>query len=135
MLMNRFRFILATSAAIAMLAIGAPGAAHPDDGATKEEVREIKIVHADGKKHISKSEVVADCGKGRKFESSSSTGDDKNRNVSKMVICSDPGESDEAWAKTLKDALARVEANTDMRDTGKAQIIADLRSEIAKIGK
>jgi hypothetical protein len=31
--------------------------------------------------------------------------------------------------------LARVEANTDMRDTGKAQIIADLRSEIAKIGK
>ena len=92
-------------------------------------------LHADGKKHISKSEVVADCGKGRKFESSSSTGDDKNRNVSKMVICSDPGESDEAWAKTLKDALARVEANTDMRDTGKAQIIADLRSEIAKIGK
>ena len=44
-------------------------------------------------------------------------------------------EVDEAWARTLKDALARVEANADMPDPGKAQIIADLKSEIAKIGK
>ena len=133
--MNQFRIILAASAAMAALAYGVPSAAHPEHEATKEEVREIKIVHADGKKHISKSEFVADCGKGRKFESSSTTGDDKNKNVSKMVICSDPGESDEAWAKTLKDALARVEANNDMPAAGKAQIVADLRSEIAKLGK
>ena len=133
--MNQFRIILAASAAMAALAYGVPSAAHPEHDATKEEVREIKIVHADGKKHISKSEFVADCGKGRKFESSSTTGDDKNKNVSKMVICSDPGESDEAWAKTLKDALARVEANNDMPAAGKAQIVADLRGEIAKLGK
>ena len=134
MLMNQFRFILATTA-IAALTIAVPTAAHPDHGTTKEEVREIKIVYADGKKHVSKSEFAADCGKGRKFESSSSTGDDKNKNVSKMVICSDPGESDEAWAKTLKDALARVESNDDMPASGKAQIVADLRSEIARLGK
>jgi hypothetical protein len=130
MLMNQFRFILATTAAIAALAIGAPSAAHPDHETTTQEVREIKIVKADGK-----SEFVANCGKGRKFESSSSTGDDKDKHVSKMVICSDPGESDEAWAKTLKDALARVESNSDMPDAGKAQIIADLKTEIAKLGK
>jgi hypothetical protein len=135
MLMNQFRFILATTAAIAALAIGAPSAAHPDHETTTQEVREIKIVKADGKKEISKSEFVANCGKGRKFESSSSTGDDKDKHVSKMVICSDPGESDEAWAKTLKDALARVESNSDMPEAGKAQIIADLKTEIAKLGK
>lgn len=135
MLMNQFRFILATTAAIAALAIGVPGAAHPDHETTKEEVREIKIIKADGKKEISKSEFVANCGKGRKFESSSSTGDDKDKHVSKMVICSDPGESDEAWAKTLRDALARVESNQDMPAEGKARIAADLRSEIAKLGK
>jgi hypothetical protein len=135
MLMNQLRFILATSAAIAALAIGGPGAAHPDHDTTKEEVREIKIIKADGKKEISKSEFVANCGKGRKFESSSSTGDDKDKHVSKMVICSDPGESDEAWAKTLRDALARVESNQDMPAEGKARIVADLRSEIAKFGK
>lgn len=135
MLMNQFRFILATTAAIAALAIGVPGAAHPDHDTTKEEVREIKIIKADGKKEISKSEFVANCGKGRKFESRSSTGDDKDKHVSKMVICSDPGESDEAWAKTLRDALARVESNQDMPAEGKARIVADLRSEIAKLGK
>lgn len=135
MLMNQFRFILATTAAIAALAIGVPGAAHPDHETTKEEVREIKIIKADGKKEISKSEFVANCGNGRKFESSSSTGDDKDKHVSKMVICSDPGESDEAWAKTLRDALARVESNQDMPAEGKARIAADLRSEIAKLGK
>ena len=131
--MNQLRVILAATAAMGALAYGVPSAAHPDHETTKEEVREIKIVHADGKKHISHKEFAADCGKGRKFESSSSTGDDKNKNVSKMVICSDPGETDEAWAKTLKDALARVESNNDMPAESKAKIVADLRSEIAKL--
>ena len=141
MLMNQFRIILAAGTVMAALAFAVPGAAHPEhQSTTKEEVREIKIVKADAKGNRivvdgDHKDFAADCGKGRKFESSSSTGDDKTKNVSKMVICSDPGESDEAWAKTLKDALARVEANSDMPDTGKAQIIADLKSEIAKIGK
>ena len=131
--MTTYRFMLAAGTAIAALAIAAPSAAHPDHE-TREEVREVKIIKADGKR-ISKSSFVADCGKGRKFESSSSTGDDRNKNVSKMVICSDPGESDEAWAKTLSEALARVESNDDMPAEGKARIAADLRSELAKLGK
>ena len=134
--MNQIRIILTASATMAALAYGVPSAAHPDHQTNKEEVREIKIIKADGKREISKEEFVADCGKGRKFESSSSSGDDaKEKRVSKMVICSDPGESDEAWAKTLRDALARVEANDDMPADGKAQIVADLKSEIAKVGK
>lgn len=134
--MNQFRVILAASAGAAALAIAVPSVAHPEHSTTKEEVREIKIVHADGKKHLSKSDFVADCGKGRKFESSSSSGEGTEKKaVNKMVICSDPGESDEAWAKTLRDALARVEANSDMNAEGKAKIMADLRSEIAKVGK
>jgi len=134
--MNQLRLILAASAAMAALAFGVPLAAHPNHQTTKEEVREIKIVKADGKREISKAEFAADCGKGRKFESTATAGDGtKEKRVSKMVICSDPGESDEAWAKTLRDALARVEANEDMPADGKAQIVADLKSEIAKVGK
>lgn len=133
--MNQFRIILAASVAMTGLAMAVPSAAHPDHETTKQEVREIKVVRADGKRELSEKEFVADCGKGRKFESASSGGDEKNKTVSKMVICSDPGESDEAWATTLKDALARVESSKDMPDAGKAQIIADLRSEIAKLGK
>jgi hypothetical protein len=138
--MNQFRIILAASAAMAALAYGVPTAAHPDHSTTKEEVREIKIIKADGdgKKIVvdgNEQKFVADCGKGRKFESSSSSGDDKNKNVSKMVICSDPGESDAEWSKTLNRALADIEGNKDMPAPAKAQIIADLRSEIAKLGK
>jgi hypothetical protein len=139
MLMNQIRIILAAGAAMAALAYGVPSAAHPEHQTTKEEVREIKIVKADGAKTVTvemdKEEVAANCGKGRKFESSSTSGDDENKNVSKMVICSDPGESDEAWAKTLRDALARVEGNDDFPADSKAQIVADLKSEIAKVGK
>jgi hypothetical protein len=139
--MNQFRIILAASAAMAALAYGVPSAAHPDHSTTKEEVREIKIIKADGdgKKIVidgDEQKFVADCGKGRKFESSSTTGDDdKHKNVSKMVICSDPGESDAEWSKTLNRALADVEGNQDMPAPAKAQIVADLRSEIAKLGK
>lgn len=138
--MNQFRFILAASVAMTALAMAVPSPAHPDHETTTQEVREIKIIKADGdgKKVVINGEAkdfAADCGKGRKFESSSSSGDAKNKNVSKMVICSDPGESDEAWAKTLRDALARVESNKDMPDSGKARIIADLKSELQKLGK
>lgn len=129
--MNHFRIIMAAGAATATIAIGAAASAHPEHQTTKEEVREIKIVKGDGKT-MSRADVAADCGKGRKFESSASTGDDENKNVSKMVICSDPGESNEAWAKTLRDTLVRVEANSDMPAESKAKIVADLRSEIAR---
>ena len=131
--MNQFRIILAASAAMAALAYGVPGAAHPDHSKT-EEVRTIKIVKSDGKQII-ESKFVAECGKGRKFESSSNSGDEKNKSISKMVICSDPGESDAAWRNTLNKALADIEGNKDMPAPAKAQIMADLRSEIAKIGK
>jgi len=134
--MNQFRIILAAGVAMTTLAIAVPSTAHPDPSTKTEEVRTIKIIKGDKDgKQISSSEFVADCGKGRKFESASNSGDDKHKNVSKMVICSDPGESDAEWAKTLGKALADIEGNQDMPAPAKAQIIADLRSEIAKIGK
>ena len=131
------RKILAAGACVSALVFVAPALAHPDHS-TKEEVREIKIIKSDkaGGEHDRHAALAADCGKGRKFESSSESGDDaKEKRVSKMVICSDPGESDEAWAKTLRDALTRVQGNDDMPAEGKAKIMADLQSEIAKIGK
>lgn len=134
--MNQLRVILAASVAMAGLALAVPTAAHPDHSGKTEEVRTIKIVKSDkDAKEFRSSEFVADCGQGRKFESSSNTGNDQHKSVSKMVICSDPGESDAEWSKTLNKALADVEANKDMPAPAKAQIMADLRSEIAKIGK
>ena len=138
--MNQFRLILAAGAAMTALAIAVPSAAHPEGDGTKQEVREIKIIKSegDGKKVVIEGddkEFAANCGEGRKFESSSNTGDAKKKSVSKIVICSDPGESDEAWAKTLKETLARVESDSNIPAEGKTQIIADLKSELAKLNK
>jgi|KBSMisStaDraftv2_1062788.scaffolds.fasta_scaffold111522_3 hypothetical protein len=139
-MMNQLRIILAASVAMTGLAFAVPSAAHPEHGTKTEEVRTIKIIKTDGDKEVAinsdSDKFVADCGKGRKFESSASRTDSENKkNVSKMVICSDPGESDADWAKTLGKALADVEGNKDMPADAKAQIVADLKSEIAKIGK
>ena len=132
--MTRFRILLTAGAALGTLAYGVPAAAHPDHAKT-EEVRTIKIVKSDAK-DSSEADFAADCGKGRKFESSSTAGDGtKERRVSKMLICSNPGESDAKWAATLREALANVETNTEMAADGKAKIVADLKSEIARIGK
>lgn len=151
--MNQFRVILAASAAMVAVAYGVPTIAHPGHDGKQEVVREVTIVNdGDEKKTVeihrvvdgdkvgakatAEADFVADCGKGRKFESSSSVGDDtKKKSVSKMVICSDPGESDADWAKTLRGALARVESDNHMPAEGKAQIMADLKSELAKLGK
>src|SRR5688572_8402287 len=132
--MNNIRIILAAGAAMGALIFSVPAAAHPDHAKT-EEVRTIKIVKADGKES-GKADFAADCGKGRKFESSATAGDGtKEKRVSKMVICSDPGESDAKWAATLREALANIESNDEMPADGKAKIVADLKSEIARIGK
>lgn len=135
--MKQLHVILSAAAAAAAVAFAVPAFAQHDHSATKEEVREIKIIKTDaaGEK-ASRAQIAADCGQGRKFESSAESGDGaKEKRVSKMVICSDPGESDAEWAKTLRDALVRLQANDDMPDEGKARIIADLQSEIAKLGK
>ena len=148
--MKQYRIILAAGAAIAALAIGVPIAAHPEH-ATTENVRETKTVTKDGDKtieihkivkgdkadgkEIEETTLVSDCGGGRKFESIAQTGEGDKKNVNKIVLCADKGESQAQWDKTLHDALTRLEANNDMPADGKAKIMADLRNEIAKNGK
>lgn len=134
--MRQLHVILSGATLAAALALAAPALAHPDHSAT-QETREIKIIKTDaaGEK-ASRAKIAADCGKGRRFESSSEIGDGtKEKHVSKMVICSDPGESDAEWAKTLRDALARLQANDDVPSEGRARIVADLQTELAKLGK
>lgn len=151
--MTQFRNILAATAGLAALAGGVAAFAHPGHDGSQEVVREVTIVKDGGEtktvevnrtvhgdkaaaRASADADFIADCGKGRKFESAANAGDGtKEKRVSKMVICSDAGESDAEWAKALRGALAKVEANKDMPAEGKAKIMADLRSEIARTGK
>jgi hypothetical protein len=52
---------------------------------------------------------------------------------SKVKICGKVGQTDADWANTLKDAMAKVEANARMAPAVKDQIVSGLRLEIAKV--
>ena len=128
------RIILAAGAAIAALAIGVPIAAHPEH-ATTENVRETKTVTKDGDKTIEIHKIVKGtrptARKSRRRpwfrisvaarqKSVAQTGEG-DKNVNKIVLCADKGESQAQWDKTLHDALTRLEANNDMPADGKAR--------------
>jgi hypothetical protein len=52
---------------------------------------------------------------------------------SKVKICGKVGQTDADWANTLKDAIAKVEANVRMAPAIKEQIVSGLKLEIAKL--
>lgn len=151
-------FHLGLIAAAAALSYGAPLLAAPEPTAKQEIVKEVVINHdghgdaSDGQRveirkvikdgdgrsiegrHGNHGEFVAKCS-GRKFESAAETGTAKDKNVRKMVLCSKEGTSDAEWSKTLKDALARLQADDRLPSEGKAKIVADLNAEIAKYNR
>ena len=147
--MNHFRIaILGVTAAA--VAFAAPGLAK-DRPATKQVEKHVEIIHADhkdgagkdGDKKIVKRHVIVDgesseraalmakCGD-RRFESVAVSGTEQDKRQTKIKLCAAKGESNAQWAKTLNDALARLEANQDMPPENKAKIVAELKAEIAK---
>src|SRR5689334_5923156 len=52
---------------------------------------------------------------------------------SKVKICGKIGQTDADWANTLKDAIAKVQANVRMSPGIKDQIVSGLKLEIAKL--
>ena len=52
---------------------------------------------------------------------------------SNVKICGTVGQNDAEWAKTLRDAMAKVEANPRMSPSVKDQIVGGLKLEIAKL--
>ena len=48
-------------------------------------------------------------------------------------MCGNEGQSDAAWISTLKDAVAKVEANTEMPESTRDQIVTAVRAEIARL--
>ena len=67
------------------------------------------------------------------FETSIQTVTNGKPHTSKVKLCGEAGQSDADWVVTLKDALAKVDANPKMPPEVKTQIAVALRSEIAKV--
>jgi hypothetical protein len=54
---------------------------------------------------------------------------------SRVKLCGTEGQSDADWVRTLKDAVAKTEANLQMPPAVRTQIVTALNSEIARLAK
>ncbi|HEX6740741.1 MAG TPA: hypothetical protein VF079_02955, partial [Sphingomicrobium sp.] len=61
------------------------------------------------------------------------TGPDGQPKGSKVKICGKPGQSDSDWLGTLKDALDKVTLDPKMSTSVRAQLVAALTAEIARL--
>ena len=52
---------------------------------------------------------------------------------SRLKLCGTEGQSDADWVRTLKDAVAKTEANLQMPETVRAQIVIALKTEIGRL--
>jgi hypothetical protein len=71
----------------------------------------------------------------RKFETTIEVSVAGKPRRSKVKLCGQEGQSDADWARTLGDAIKKVEANDKMPAEIKKQIATAINAEIARLGK
>jgi hypothetical protein len=77
--------------------------------------------------------LVADCAVHRFETTIQLVGPDGQPKQSKVRMCGTPGQTDQDWIGTLKDAVAKTTASTTMPQAAKEQIIAAVNAEIARL--
>jgi len=77
-------------------------------------------------------QLVENCD-AHKFETVVTDEVDGQPHQSKVKLCGKDGQSDADWIDTLKDAVAKLEANSEMRASMRDQISAALKAEIARL--
>lgn len=76
--------------------------------------------------------LLQDCD-AHKFETAVQSVVDGKPHVSRVKMCGVEGQSDAEWIGTLKDAVAKLEANTEMAVSTRHQIISAVKAEIARL--
>jgi hypothetical protein len=68
-----------------------------------------------------------------KFETTITVMDEAGPRSSKVRLCGTQGQTDEAWLRTLNDAVEKTAANTDVPPAVRDQIVGALKAEIARL--
>ena len=76
--------------------------------------------------------LLQDCD-AHKFETSVQSVVDGKPHMSRVKMCGVEGQSDDEWIGTLKDAVAKLDANTEMAASTRDQIITAVKAEIARL--
>ena len=76
--------------------------------------------------------LMQDCD-AHKFETAVQSMVDGKPHMSRVKMCGVEGQSDAEWIGTLKDAVAKLEANTEMAASTRDQIITAVKAEIVRL--
>ena len=68
-----------------------------------------------------------------KFETSVEVGSGADAHITKVKMCSRDGETKEQWIASLTDAAAKIGANQELAADSRAQLIAAINAEIARL--
>ena len=60
-------------------------------------------------------------------------GDDGQRHQSKVKLCGNEGQTDAEWIHTLEDAIAKLNANTEVAPAVRDQIVTAIKHEITRL--
>jgi hypothetical protein len=113
------RIIIAALALTSAVAVAAPPAAKKDSPVPDKATEQAK-------------QIIQNCD-AHKFETVVHEVVDGQPRQSKVTLCGKDGQSDSQWIDTLKDAVAKVNANKDMEAPIRAQIAGALNAEIARL--
>lgn len=76
--------------------------------------------------------LLQDCD-AHKFETTVQSVVDGKPHASRVKMCGVEGQTDAEWVGTLKDAVAKLEANSEMAASTRDQIISAVKAEIARL--
>jgi len=118
--MNRLVFFsIALAAAVPAVAQDQPTPASTEQPQTDEAASQVKT-------------LIEDCD-AHKFETVVESVVDGQPHRSKVKMCGVEGQNDAQWIVTLKDAIAKLEANEKMAASTREQIITAVKAEIARL--
>src|SRR5881275_1578461 len=100
-------------------------------GATAPQAKK-KPIAAEPAPDSAAAKIVQNCD-AHKFETVVHEMVDGQPHQSKVKLCGKTGQSDDEWIGTLKDAISKLNANKEMAEAVRDQIVSALNSEILRL--
>ena len=112
-------------------ALAAPTPAPVKRIETRELVESVSGKAVDGA--TPENEAILSACSAMKFETSVEVGSGDDKHLTKIKLCSKPGGTRDEWIAMLGQAAAKIKANDELAPDSRAQLVAAINAEIARL--
>ena len=98
---------------------------------TRELIESISGKSVDGA--TPENEAILSACSAMKFETSVEVGNGDDKHLTKIKLCSKPGGTRDEWIATLGQAAVKIQANDELAPESRAQLVAAINAEIARL--